>query len=143
MAQQKTSFIKSVLSGITGFVKGAVTGGVVGAVSGAAVGAVVGLLTGGVGAAGAAALVGLGYGAPIFAWIGGLTGMATGVVHSREPEVSAQDVVNVANIAFAQGVQVGHEMTVAHGQQAEAESRRWRAMEEQRRAQITEQQRQH
>jgi hypothetical protein len=41
--------------------------------------------------------------------IGALAGTTTGVVKSREQgQVSAQDVVNVATISYAQGMGVGH-----------------------------------
>jgi hypothetical protein len=49
----------------------------------------------------------------------------------KKPEarpVDAQDIVNAVNIAFAQGVTVGHEMTVANPKEAQAESRNFRKL---------------
>lgn len=108
---QRTSFAESLASGIGGFIKGAFSGGLIGAIGGAAVGAILaltGVLTGGVGAA---ALAAAAWGAAGMGAVGALAGTTTGVVQSREKnQVSAQDVVNVATISYAQGMGVGHHL---------------------------------
>lgn len=104
----KPSFFSSVMSGIKGFVKGAFTGGFVGALVGGLIGAGLSAMTGGL----AAPMVLLGaigtgatFGGVVFSSIGSVAGAFTEVIRSREPQQpSAQDIVNIANIAFAQGV---------------------------------------
>lgn len=129
---QKASFFSSVMGGIGGYFKGMLAGGVVGAAGGALVGAVIAgftLLTGGVGTLGVAAAVvgaqalsGALIGGSALASIGAIAGAITGVVKTREAnQPTAQDVVNVAKISFAQGVAVGHHLEQAqgHGQHAD------------------------
>jgi hypothetical protein len=125
MADGKPSFISSTLSGISGSLKGMLTGGGVGAIMGAVVGGIIGgLATGGagigVGAIVGAELLGITMGA-----IGALSGTVTAVVASREAaQPTASDMVNVAKIAYAQGVSVGKQME--QEQSKEAESTKWR-----------------
>lgn len=143
---EKPTFFQSMKSGINGYIKGLFAGGAVGAVTGALVGAAVaGLAAAGVITIGATTLgaIGIGalVGANIFAGIGALSGMATEVVRSRERgQVSGQDVANVANIAFAQGITVGHELTVQNEQAAGKKSDHFRKMVEERRAHTEQQQ---
>ncbi|MGE0754751.1 MAG: hypothetical protein AB7L92_06285 [Alphaproteobacteria bacterium] len=109
--QPKATFAQSTASGIAGFIKGALSGGLVGAIGGAVVGAVIGVVTGGLAlpVIGAAALDGIIIGAAAMGGVGALAGTTTGVVQSREKnQVTAQDVVNVATISYAQGMGVGH-----------------------------------
>ncbi len=124
---KKPSFFASTLSGVGGYIKGAITAGIAGGLGGALIGAVVGgvglALAGASGgllpalaAVGAASLSGAGIGASIMAPLGALAGLITGVVKSREThQPSANDIVNVAKISFAQGVQVGAHMEQAQG----------------------------
>jgi|GEM_PF-4795429 len=128
---KRPSFIGSVMSGIGGWIKGALSGGLVGALGGALVGAIVGgvglaLATGaapltlaaGAIAVGLSAATGAGIGAAALGAVGAVAGTVTGVVRSREAgQPSAEDVVNVAKISFAQGVAVGHNIEhAAHTQ---------------------------
>lgn len=133
----KPGFLTSMLSGIRGYAKGFFAGGAIGAITGAVIGGVVALFspdaglaigkavfdlgtTSGLlaGAAGGAAIIGTG-----LASIGSLAGMATEVVRSREAgQPTAQDVVNVAKISFAQGVGVGHQVSQAEQQAAQQET---------------------
>lgn len=126
---KKPSFAGSVMAGIGGWIKGALSGGIVGAIAGAVVGAVVGgiglaiaanpvTLAAGALAVGATALTGAGIGAAALGSIGSVAGTVTGVVKSREVgQPTAEDVVNVAKISFAQGVAVGHNIEhAAHTQ---------------------------
>jgi hypothetical protein len=120
--EKKPSFVGSVMSGIGGYIKGAFSAGVIGAVAGTLIGAViagVSLALGGEGAAAtlgegvgqvaATAITGAAIGGGILAPLGALAGLVTGVVKSRETkQPTADDIVNVAKISFAQGVQVGH-----------------------------------
>lgn len=117
--KKPTSFMSSVVSGMTGYVKGMLGGGLLGAVGGALLGAVIagaGLAIAGTSgglvpalgliaaSAGSWAMGGAAAGAAV----GGTAGLVTGVVRSREAnQPSAQDIVNVAKISFSQGVQVG------------------------------------
>ncbi|MDX1975452.1 MAG: hypothetical protein SFT92_07225 [Rickettsiales bacterium] len=111
MPQDKPSFFESVISGIAGSVKGLLAGGAVGATLGGLIGGLLGALTLspamiGVGAIAGASLLG-----STMAAVGGLAGTVTGVVKSRERSgPNEQDIVNLANIAFAQGVSAGQEM---------------------------------
>jgi hypothetical protein len=129
MAPAKPSFFSSVASGIKGFFKGIIAGGTVGVLTGGIVGGIVGALTlnpmsilGGIG-------LGAAIGGATFASIGAAAGTTTEVVRSREiGQVSGQDVANVANIAFAQGVTVGHDMTMAKAAEAHATSQHFQEM---------------
>ena len=125
--KKPASFMSSVMSGMTGYVKGALGGGLIGAVGGALVGALVAgvsLLAAGASGgllpafgilAASAGTFALG-GAAAGAALGSTAGMITGVVRSREAnQPTAQDIVNVAKISFSQGVQVG-----AHVEQQQA-----------------------
>ena len=128
----KPTFFSSVLSGIAGYVKGMIVGGVTGGAVGAAVGAVIGiaaLLVGGATlplipamlAIGGMAMGGAVLGGSFMAGIGALSGTVTGVVKSREAsQPSTQDVLNVANISFAQGVESGRAM------EQQQEETKWR-----------------
>lgn len=134
----KPGFFRSVMSGINGWVNGLLAGGLVGAVTGAAVGAVFALITGSVdgglnaGAVASEALVTAGWAATLMGGIGSLAGTVTGVVRSREvAQPSANDVLNVAKISYAQGIAQGHALAQ---QQETAQSTEWRDKETQRRA---------
>ena len=126
MLEKKPSFFSSVMSGIGGYVKGAISAALAGGIGGALIGAVIGgitLATGGaatipaaIGAVALSALGGAGIGAAVMAPLGALAGMITGVVKSREAgQPSAKDVINVAKISFAQGVQAGAQLEKTHG----------------------------
>jgi hypothetical protein len=145
--QEEPSFFQSVKSGIGGFIKGIFAGGTVGAVTGAVIGAAVaGLAAAGAITIAATALGAIGTGALIgavaFGAIGSFSGMTTEVVKSRQKihHVSGQDVLNVANIAFAQGITVGHEMTVQNAKEGAKKSDHFRKMVEERRAAAEQQQ---
>lgn len=121
----KTSFMGSVIEGAAGAVKGAIGLGLLGA----AIGAIVGVALGGFGLMGVPSIIaGLGTGAMtggiMGANAGSFLGAITGIVKSREANApEAQDVVNVAKISFAQGVQVGqqHGAEIAHSHSPHAE----------------------
>lgn len=109
----KASFVSSTWEGIKGYVKGVVAGGIIGIIGGAIGGAVLGFVTGGFGleAAIATGLMGGAIGGVSLAGIGGVAGAMTGVVRSREAnQPTAEDIVNVAKISFAQGVGVGQHL---------------------------------
>ncbi len=111
---EKPSFYKSVASGIGGWIRGALTGGVAGGLAGAVIGGIVALATGDIAALGMGAAIGGG----TLASIGATAGIITGVVKSREAgQPSAEDVVNVAKITFAQGVATGQAMVMEEAQQ--------------------------
>lgn len=115
---ERPSFIKSVMSGIVGFVDGVIAGGLIGAVGGAIVGAIYAVVTGDVANAGTIATESAALSGTLMGSVGGVAGAMTGVVKSREAGVpSAQDITNAVNIAFAQGVGVGH--NIAQVQQIE------------------------
>ena len=135
---QKPSFFKSTKEGIAGFIKGTLAGGLVGIIAGGLVGAIIGAATGGFGLAvtGAGALLGAAYGGAVLGSIGSLAGTMTGVVRSREAgQVSGQDVTNIANIAFAQGLSMGHERAMASPETSGPESRKFREMIDRQREQ--------
>jgi len=99
MADQP-SFFNTLMSGTKGMAKGAAILGGIGLVTGALLSFVFG---------GAPAVIG---GAIGFALMGGaagsLIGAFTGVAQSREIQAAdPQDIINLANITFAQGVAVG------------------------------------
>lgn len=127
--QQPASFTSSLTSGISGFVKGTLAGGTIGAIGGAVVGGVIGLIGGPAGAI-AGATTGALVGGSVLAGIGSLAGTVTGVVQSREGNhPSADDVVSVAKVTFAQGVSVGQQMAQ---EQAAAQSNFAAKIKEQR-----------
>lgn len=129
---EKPSFAFSMLSGVKGWVKGLLAGGLTGLVVGGVVGAAAGLLTGGVGAIVGGMITGGYTGGSILGSIGALAGMATEVVRSREvSQPSANDIVNVAKVSYAQGIAAGH--AIAQDQQA-GQSTQWQDKETQRRA---------
>ena len=135
--QNKPSFFSSTMSGIGGYFKGAIAGALVGA---AALAAITGILAltplATAGAIGIAAA----WGAGIFGSVGAVAGATTGVVKSREvAQVDAQDVVNVANIAFAQGLVTGHEITAENPKAAALESKKFRELVDKQRAAAAEQ----
>lgn len=131
-ANPRPSFLSSMWSGVKGFVKGMFAGGAVGAVAGAVIGAVIGVATGGFSAV-ALGVMGVTayFGALAMGSIGGMAGMATEVVRSREAvQPSANDIINVAKVSYAQGIATGHGMA----QQQEAEQTTFRDKELQRRS---------
>ncbi len=122
----KTSFFGSVISGVTGAIKGSVGLGLLGAAVGAAVGLAIFAFNPIAGGMGIAAIMGALGGAQIGVSVGAPLGAITGVIKSREANApEAQDIINVANIAFAKGVEVGHdrrtsEHSIAQVQEAAA-----------------------
>jgi len=119
---KRPSFFSSVRSGITGFVKGSIAGGLLGIISGVLVGAAIAAISLATVANPIGFVAAMGMGAYIggtsLAFIGAAAGTMTGVVRSREAgQPTANDVVNVAKISFAQGVAVGH--NIEHSQQME------------------------
>ena len=96
----RPGFFETLISGAVGMAKGAmILGGI-----GLAVGGLLSLALGG-----AAAVVSgaLGF-AMMGAVAGGLIGAFTGVAQTREAQASdPQDIINLANISFSQGVSVG------------------------------------
>lgn len=122
---EKPSFIKSTVSGMTGFVQGTLTGGIIGAAGGAIIAGILAAFTGGLGAIGGALIGGGVIGALAMGSVGAMAGTMTGVVKSREAsQPSAQDVVNVAKVAFSQGVIVGH--TMSQNPELVQEENKWR-----------------
>jgi hypothetical protein len=110
MVDNKPSFLGSMMSGVGGYVKGLLAGGAIGAITGGILGAVV-TLGNPLGIAAGAAIGGATLGG-----IGALAGTVTGVVKAREAQApAAQDVVNLANITFAQGVATGQQLEHAKG----------------------------
>jgi hypothetical protein len=144
----KPGFLSSMMSGIKGWVKGAIAGGVIGLIAGAVIGGVVALINPVAGAEvfalttaetaslGAATITVIGTalaGASALGSLGGLAGAMTEVVRSREAaQPSAQDIVGVAKMSFAQGVAVGH--NIAQQQQQEQAGPSFVERENQRRA---------
>lgn len=108
--ENKPTFFESLRAGVYGMAKGALMLGGIGLVVGGGVGALIGALPGVslfAGLAGAALFAEMGM------LVGGVLGAFTGIAQSREQGVvSAEDVVNVANISFAQGVEAGRSQTV-------------------------------
>lgn len=129
---EKPSFLSSVVSGAKGWVKGLLAGGVVGVVTGGLVGVVVGVATGGFGiAALGAAGVGAYVGGSILGSIGSLAGTVTEVVRSREAgQPSANDILNVAKVSYAQGIATGHALSQQQQQEAEQTAFRDRIIKE-------------
>jgi hypothetical protein len=129
MANAKPSLFSTVASGVGGFFKGLFTGGAIGALSGAAVGAVLAATSVIAVPVGAAALAAAAIGAATFGLIGSISGSATHIVKSREgQQVPLQDAVQATNVAFSQGVSVGHNMAVGKSDVS------FRQREDQRRA---------
>lgn len=108
------SFMRTMMSGVKGFFKGAVAGGAVGSIAGAVMGAAALMASFSFGnaigsldvpftmAAASAA------GTAIFAAIGAISGTMTDIVRCRETNhFSTQDVVTVAQISYAQGLSQG------------------------------------
>jgi hypothetical protein len=132
--ESKPSFFRSTLSGIAGTFKGALAGAGVGAVMGAVLGAGFAVATGGFGLAAIAfgAIVGAELLAIPMSIVGALSGTVTGVVTSRETaQPSAGDMMNVAKIAYAQGVSVGRQLEQEQGQGTETTKWRDRHAQEQ------------
>jgi hypothetical protein len=101
---EKPTFFESLKAGAIGMFKGAATLGIAGLVAGAALGAVLGgtaLIAGGAPMVAAAFAIGF---AEIGITVGGIIGGFTGVAQNREAQApDAQDMINLANISFAQG----------------------------------------
>lgn len=116
--QKKTGFVRSTISGVVGFFKGALAGGAVGAAMGAVLGAGIAVLSGGLAPAviAASATTYAVATAAITATLGSFSGMMTEVVKSREStQLSTDDVVNAVKVAYAQGIEVGHTMEKEKG----------------------------
>lgn len=134
METQRTTptFLQSVASGIKGFIKGGLAGAAVGIAVGGVVGAAAGLLLSGLSLVLPAIGLGAYFGGAILGSIGALAGLTTEVVRSRESaSPSANDIVNVAKVSYAQGIATGHGL--AQEQQA-GQSTQWQDRENQRRA---------
>jgi hypothetical protein len=141
---QKPSFLSSMWSGVKGYVKGGLVGAGLGILLGAAVGALVGTFfpidfvtaTGeAIKIAGTASGAAFGAGAlgTVFGSIGALSGMATDVVRSREMgQPTANDIVNVAKVSYAQGIATGHAIAQEQEQQ-QGEQKSFVEREEKRR----------
>lgn len=110
----RPTFFSSVLSGITGAVKGAIGVGVLGAAAGVIVGVGLGAFAAaGAGTMAAGAVLGAISGGITGVEIGTVLGAITGIVKSRETDPpEAQDIVNLAKISFAQGVSTGRDKRV-------------------------------
>lgn len=129
MAEGKTTFLESTLSGIAGSVKGALTGGITGALLGAAIGASIAIFTAGFGlpAIAGGALVGAELLGAAMGAIGALSGTITGVVTSREKyNPTPADITNVAKMAYSQGVSTGRQLEQEQHQGAGQEGTKWR-----------------
>lgn len=111
--ENKPTFGDSVKAGLFGMIKGAAILGAIGLV----VGSGIGLALGAAGIAEGGALLAAGFGAAAMAemgvFIGGLIGAFTGVAQSRDKAIDQQDVINLSNIAFAQGVEAGRSQSVS------------------------------
>lgn len=117
--QKKPSFLKTMFNGAKGYVKGLLAGGAVGAISGAAIGAIIALVTGNIASVGEVVLEGIKFGTLALGSIGAMAGTMTEVVRTREAaQVSGQEVANVAKIALAQGIGIGHQIAQAEAQEA-------------------------
>jgi len=133
--EQKPSFIYSVIKGVGGFVKGALAGGTVGAVGGGLLGTIAMLAEmvfawqpGFVLAFGVIKMGAI-IGAAAFGAIGALSGAMTDIVRSRETaQLSAEDVVAVAKISYAQGLANG----LNQQQQIDEQTNKWRDDEKKR-----------
>ncbi len=114
IATEKPSFFESLKAGFFGMVRGAVIVGAIGLVAGAGLGALlggIGIVPGGAAAVATVGAIGF---AQMGVSVGGLIGSFTGIAMSREAvAVDAQDVINVANISFAQGVETGRSKSVS------------------------------
>lgn len=111
LVKSKPSFLASTWEGIKGSVKGGLAGAVIGAIGGAVVGSIIALATGGTAALVGGLIAGMKAGAAIVSSLGITAGAVTGVVQSREEgQVSAQDIVTVAKMSFAQGVAMAPEV---------------------------------
>ena len=110
----KASFFSSLMAGISGFVKGTIALGIVGALVGATGGAIIGAFSAEAGAVAATAIAGAINTGAIGAMLGSTFGPIVSILQSREQgAVDGQDVVNVANMAFAQGMQAGRSKNVS------------------------------
>jgi hypothetical protein len=114
----------NIKAGLGGMVKGIVALGIIGAIGGALVIGGLGVAAGG-GIAQIATLAGLGAigGGIKFAGIGALVGAVMGVMQNREQHGSdAQDVTNIANMAFAQGMAAGRNKDVSEHSKEEVKT---------------------
>lgn len=117
---QKPSFFSSLVAGATGMAKGALVLGSLGMLAGCFIGATLGLTALSAGGMVAGIMTGAWIGADIGISVGALVGAVTGVVQNREgKEVSAQDLVNMNNIAFSRGVEIGRGNNVSQETVAE------------------------
>lgn len=110
----KPSFFSSVVDGAVGFAKGAVLLGVIGIVAGGLIGATIGMTSLAAGGALTAMAAGAAIGGNLGASLGALAGLVTGVAQGRDREtIDPQDVVNLSNMAFARGVEIGRSNQVS------------------------------
>lgn len=124
MAQQ-SGFSENFGAAVRGLVKGAIILGAAGLAVGGLVGLGIDLAGGGGAFAAAAQATGLSTTAytalasaltfgQMAAAVGAVAGAATGVMQRREPQaVDPQDIVNIANISFAQGMEAGRSQSVS------------------------------
>lgn len=114
MQQERPSFFESLIAGAKGIVKGAIVLGAMGLIGGGLIGGLLGgtgIITGGALVAGLAGGVAMGN---MGVLVGGIIGAVTGVVQHREAaNPDPQDIINVANISFAQGVETGRHKNVS------------------------------
>lgn len=135
--QNKPSFFRSMMMGVGGYIKGTIEAGIAGILAGAAIGAMAGALfpaavaaaittlaaasgitaIGTTLAAGTAAtygaIAGAAIGGSLLSSIGALSGLATSVIKSRETaKPAAEEMAHVANVAFTQGMMMGHQSAV-------------------------------
>ena len=132
----KPSFFSSLTAGAIGMVKGTLALGIIGALVGSGVGAIAGAsgLLAGTAVLADAAAVGLSatftgavLGSALFAQLGsslgGIAGAVTGVMQNREQHgADAQDVTNIANMAFAQGIEAGRSQHVSEQSKQEVKT---------------------
>ena len=112
METQKPSFLESLKAGSVGLIKGAAILGIIGFALGGIVGAALALATP---AATALPIMGLAISfGNIGISIGALVGAFTGVTQAREVQAAdPQDIINMTNMAFAQGVSAGRDKNVS------------------------------
>jgi hypothetical protein len=134
MAKDKPSLFTDLTNvaaeGSRGLLLGALIGVIGGAIIGAAMGAIIpGLLIG------AAAASGAMFGAGFIGSYGSLAGAMRGFFKPRQAEAaSGQDVVNMANIAFAQGYDSGKEQALKNPAKAQEQSTQFRELVSQKKS---------
>lgn len=126
----KPSFFESLKAGAFGSLKGMLILGGIGLTTGALLGGLAGamgllIVSEGISATVVGALGGGIVCAEIGMGLGALVGAITGVIQSREGQVpDAQDLINMNNMAFAQGAAAAQNRNVSHESLAELEQAR-------------------